>query len=193
MFNKHSYNAENGFIRIGGTPASGDPFIDVKNFMTSSSGGGSKLFGSEIGSDLKYRDFACNAIYYDPVNKRLIDPTGVGIADATNKHLTIIKDQFVHSPFFSGGQMVIRMIKFVTRGYAFNPETIQVVKAEFCPLLHTMESRRRMGYINAQVLSKVDTSIRQDTYDKFVQKMNEIGFDEEYEKLIKPFENILRF
>lgn len=194
MFNnKYSYQNTHGYVRIGGTPASGDPFIDVKNFTSSNSGAGSKIFGSEIESDLKIRDFACNAIYYDAINRRIIDPSGMGIEDARNKNLTIVKDQGFHSPFFSGGQMVIRMVKFVTRGYGFNEATYRIIKDDFCPLLHTMEGSRRMTYISSQVLNKVGAADKQGTYESFVEKMNEIGLQDEYEKLIKPFESLLRF
>lgn len=192
MFNnKYSYYKENGYIRIGGAPASGDPFIDVKNFTVSNSGAGSKIFGSEIESDLKIRDFACNAIYYDAINRRIIDPSGRGIKDAKNKKLTIVKDQQFHSAYFSGGQIVIRLVKFVTRGYGFDEETYKTIKSEFCPLLSTMEGSRRMTYINAQVLNKVSPGDKKETYSLFVEKMNEIGLNDEYEQLIKPFESLL--
>lgn len=193
MFNKYSYLGHNGYVRIGGKPASGDPFIDVKNFTSSNSGVGSKIFGSEIETDLKIRDFACNAIYYDAINKRILDPSGNGITDARNKKLTIVKDSSFHSPMFTGGQIVIRLVKFVSRGYAFNEETFEMIKSEYCPLLHTMETAKRMAYINAQVLSKVSVTDRESKYSVFVEKMNEIGLQEEYEKLIRPFENLLKF
>ena len=192
MFNnKYSYTKNHGFIRIGGSPASGDPFIDVKNFTLSNAGAGSKIFGSDIEFDCKIRDFACNAIYYDAINKRFIDPSGTGIEDAVSRTLTVIKDKDIHSDMFTGGQLVIRLIKFAVRGYGCSEETLTIIKQDFGPLLHTMNVSRRMAYINAQVLNKADGVKRQGEYQAFIEKMIELGFTSEYESLIKPFEKLL--
>ena len=192
MFNeKFSFSKENGFIRIGGTPASGDPFIDVKNFTLCNSSNGTNLFGSEIESDLKVRDFACNAIYYDPINNHILDPSGRGIDDAKAKSLTVVKDLGIHSPYFSSAQILIRLVKFATRGYTCPEETLQIIKTDFTPLFSTMPTSSRMRYIKAQILSKHAKEHKQDAYNSFIQKMDELGFKEEYEKYIKPFENFL--
>ena len=192
MFNdKYSYSKENGFIRIGGTPASGDPFIDVKNFTLSFSGNGTTLFGSEIENDFKVRDFACNAIYYDPINNNILDPSGQGIDDAKTKALTLVKDLGFHSPYFSSAQILIRLIKFATRGYSTSNDTLLIIKSDYCPLFPTMSTTSRMRYIKAQVLSKQPIDSKKDAYNAFVSKMEELGFKDEYEKYIKPFEKLL--
>ena len=85
MFGKVHPNPEFGYIRIGGNPASGEPFIDVKNFPLYNPGCADVLFGSDLDVDLKYRDFACNSIYYDPFNEAFIDPSGRGVDDALHK------------------------------------------------------------------------------------------------------------
>jgi len=192
MFNdKYSYSKDNGYIRIGGTPASGDPFIDVKNFTLCNSGNGTTLFGSEIENDLKVRDFACNAIYFDPINNHILDPSGRGIEDAKTKKLNIVKDLGVHNPYFSSAQILIRFVKFATRGYSPTEETLELVKTEFCPLFSTMQTSTRMRYIKSQILSKEPKEFKVDAYKLFVSKMEELGFKAEYEKYIKPFENFL--
>lgn len=192
MFNdKYSYKKENGFIRIGGTPASGDPFIDVKNFTLCNSGYGTTLFGSEIEHDLRIRDFACNAIYYDTINKQILDPSGHGIDDAKDKNLTVVKDLGIHSPYFSSAQILIRLIKFSIRGYLCSTETLDLIKREFSPLFSTMTTSSRMRYISAQVLSKLPQEQKQIAYNSFVIKMEELGFADEYVKYIKPYEKLL--
>lgn len=192
MFNnKFSYSKENGFVRIGGTPASGDPFIDVKNFTECNSSNGTNLFGSEIENDLKVRDFACNALYYDPINNHILDPSGKGIEDAKTKSLSVVKDLEIHSSYFSSAQILIRLVKFAVRGYTCSEETLQLIKTEFTPLFSTMPTSSRMRYIKAQILSKHKKEQQHEAYNLFIKKMNELGFNEEYEKYIKPFENLL--
>ena len=46
-----------------------------------------KSFGSELHLEASYRDFTCNALCYDPLNKMIIDPTGFG--------MQVIKYRFV--------------------------------------------------------------------------------------------------
>ena len=192
MFNnKFSYHKENGFVRIGGTPASGDPFIDVKNFTLCNSGNGNTLFGSEIEHDYKIRDFACNAVYFDPINNQFIDPSGTGIEDSKNKILTLVKDLRVHHPYFQSAQILIRFIKFATRGYSPTQETLEIIKTEYCPLFSTMDAHSRMLYIKAQIINKCPDDSKKEGYLLFVEKMKELGFEKEYIKYIKQFEKYL--
>lgn len=81
-----------GFIRIGGTPESGDPFIDLKVFSDSLPGTTQACFGVGFERDVAHRDFACNALYYDPINAVLLDPSGHGIEDALANRLRLICD-----------------------------------------------------------------------------------------------------
>lgn len=186
-----SHNNKTGFIRIGGTPASGDPFIDLKNFPVYSPGTKSALFGSDIDLDLKLRDFACNAIYYDPINKSLIDPSGRGVEDAKSLNLSVVKDEKVHSPLYHSATIVIRLIKFVGRGYECSQETKNLVQEKFCPLLQTMELGERVRYLNAQIFNKSRTGTRRAAYEKFTNSMVKLGFESEFDKYIRPIEDLL--
>lgn len=70
-------------------------------------------FGADLAKDAALRDFSFNAVYYDPRNEVIIDPTGRGVEDAKNMTLRLIKsveDADVSIP--------LRFIKFRMRGYA---------------------------------------------------------------------------
>jgi len=189
MFSKFSPNLSQGYIRVGGKPSSGDPFIDIKNFWLGL-GGGSRIYGSEIIDDYTVRDFACNAIYYDPINEQLIDPSGVGISDAETKNLTIVKDLASNTPQ-SNAQIFIRFIKFSIRGYRCSEETLTRIREEICPLVSTMTNGKRMNYIASQIINKSPVGQKKEYYEKFVDKINEYGLTEIYESLIKPYESTL--
>jgi len=146
---------ERGFVRIGGTPASGDPFIDVKVFSSSLPGTPDAVFGVDFLRDVAHRDFACNATYFDPINDVIIDPTGFGISDAQNQQLTFIcatNDLFQHA------QIVIRTIKFSARGFSIAPSTLQRLQDDLVHALAVMKALTRVKYFRAQVLSKCPSS-----------------------------------
>lgn len=140
-----------GFIRVGGTPASGDPFIDLKVFSDSLPGTDGAAFGSSFERDVSFRDFACNAVYYDPINEVLVDPTGAGIADSLTKTLTLIcgsQDTLQH------GQIFIRFFKFRDRGYSASQDTIDRINSVYASGMHGMRQAVKVQYIRAQILSK---------------------------------------
>jgi hypothetical protein len=192
MFGRFSYKKERGYIRIGGTPASGDPFIDIKNFNACNSYNGNVLFGSEIENDSKIRDFACNAIYYDPINCNLIDPFGIGVEEAKAKKLSIVKDLNINSPHFASAQIIVRLVKFVARGYECPIATLEQIRSDFIPLFSTMTTDSRMRYIRSQIINKERVKEAQkQAYDLFVEKMIEIGLENEYVIYIQPHERLL--
>lgn len=74
-----------GHVRVGGRPKTADPFIDLCVFKHSQIGTDHAILGATFDRDVGYRDFACNSVYYDPINDVLIDPTGRGISDAEHR------------------------------------------------------------------------------------------------------------
>lgn len=107
--------SRNGFVRLGGTPASGDGFIDVKMFVEHDPGTPSVVFGASFTNDIAYRDFTCNAVYYDFVNQVFIDPSGTGLADAEARVLRLVGDPSRRSPFHHA-QVSMRFFKFLAKG-----------------------------------------------------------------------------
>lgn len=142
---------ENGFVRIGGTPKSGDPFIDLKVFSDSLPGTDFAKFGMGFESDFKHRDFACNAVYYDAINKVIIDPSGRGVDDCRNKILSLVCG--TENPF-QMGQIFIRAVKFVNRGFQLTEESNTRLCGSFRPCLGVMKAELRTRYFVTQVTSK---------------------------------------
>lgn len=149
-----SSNTKRGFIRLGGTPSSGDPFIDLKVFSDSLAGTDQATFGVGFERDVAHRDFAMNAVYYDPINRVLIDPTGNGIDDIVNNRLNLIcdvEDAFQHAQIF------VRYFKFIKRGFSPTQETTTIVCEDFATKVPVMKFSTRAKYIQAQVLSKCNS------------------------------------
>lgn len=82
------------------------------------------VWDHDIEADSQRRDFTCNALYYDPKNHTIIDPTGMGIADAQNKVLRIASGaDYVDK----NHELVLRYLKFRSRGYKTTPETTKKI------------------------------------------------------------------
>jgi hypothetical protein len=152
MFNYDpSVSPRNGYIRIGGTPASGDPFIDVKVFSNSLVGTTDAIFGVSFDRDLGHRDFACNALYYDPINNVLIDPSGFGFDDAMQKRLRLVcctGAPAQHAKIF------IRAIKFHVRGFTMTAETLSEIRSIYASSLTALSESLLVEYVRAQLWSK---------------------------------------
>lgn len=144
-----------GYVRIGGAPKSGDPFIDLKVFSDSLSGTKHAQFGVGFASDMKHRDFACNAVYYDAINQVLIDPSGRGIDECLSKTLSLI---CTSSDQLQMAQIFIRAIKFMNRGFVITDDGLSRMVSEFMPCLAVMTNDLRIRYLVTQVTSKVVTN-----------------------------------
>jgi len=66
-------------------------------------------FTSDIFEDAKRRDFKCNAIYYDILKDKIVDPLG-GVADIQNKILDTVKAP--EEVFKSDGLRLMRLARF---------------------------------------------------------------------------------
>ncbi len=78
------------------------------------------------------RDFTVNAIFYDPLEDRLIDHTG-GIADVENKIVRVIGEPRVR--FTEDPVRILRALKLVGQyGFTLTPETTRAL-AETVPLI----------------------------------------------------------
>jgi hypothetical protein len=148
---KESGTGKYGFIRLGERPESGDPFIDLKVFSNSMSGTEYATFGVGFARDVGYRDFACNAVYYDPVNEVIIDPTGHGVNDCANTTLRLVDG---HRERHQMGQVFIRAVKFVARGFQFEAQTERKLIDVYLPNVGVMVKEMRRKYFCTQVMSK---------------------------------------
>ena len=126
--NGTSRKRENGFMSVGLDAADYknrniyDPLIDVKNFFSFAPGTSNAQFGADIDYDYKLRDFACNSIYYEPINEVFIDPSGLGLEDAKAKRLNLVREGDDDHPRYKKAEIAFRYIKFIKRGYSPSDE-----------------------------------------------------------------------
>lgn len=145
-------NGRRGYIRLGGTPRSGDPFIDLKVFSNCFMGTDNAAFGVGFDRDVVHRDFACNSLYYDAINGIIVDPTGRGIQDATNKTLRLV---CATDDRRQKAQIFIRYIKFLMRGYTPTEDTEEAITKGYARCLSGMTRDFRRSYLITQVTSKI--------------------------------------
>lgn len=177
-------STELGFVRIGETSDSGDPFIDLKVFSDSLPGTRDAVFGTDFRKDTIHRDFACNSLYYDPLNDIIIDPTGIGVTDAVNQRLTFICDT---SDTFQHAQIFIRAIKYSLRGFVLTPDTLTKIRREMTNTLAGMRTQIRIDYFKAQLLSKTPIPSENELIVKnFESQMKTLGLENCWDVHFKP-------
>jgi hypothetical protein len=181
---------KNGYVRLGGLPRWGDPFIDLKMFSLIVPGTECAIFGADFARDLRHRDFSCNAIYYDPINAALIDPSGRGITDAADKRLHLVSDMRVRYPK-QRAQIVIRFMKFRTRGFEATTETVEMIRKEYLPELAAMDGSERLRYVRAQVINKCAPNERENSLEQFRQTMVDFGAEPEWRQYFEPLKRDL--
>jgi len=176
---------KNGYVRLGGRPKWNDPFIDLKMFSLVVPGTDSAVFGADFGRDIGHRDFSCNAIYYDPINAALIDPCGRGITDATEKRLHLVCDARLRGAV-QRAQIVIRFVKFMTRGFEPSTETTQAIRVNFMPDLAAMDGGERLRYVRAQVINKCPPDEREQSLAHFRDTMVAFGAEAQWVEYFEP-------
>jgi len=86
------------------------------------------------------RDFTVNAIFYDPIDDRLVDHTGLGVSDLRAGIVRTIGDPALR--FEEDPVRVLRAIKLVGQyGFAMEPETGRAVRASLELICHASPSR----------------------------------------------------
>lgn len=84
------------------------------------------LFTKELEVDAKRRDFKCNAIYYDILSERIIDPLN-GIEDIERKLISTTIDPF--EVLSQDGLRILRLIRMVSNlGYEVETRTLIAAK-----------------------------------------------------------------
>ncbi len=175
-----------GHLRLGGSPTSGDPFIDLCVFKHCLPGTTDALFGASFQRDVGHRDFACNAVYYDPINDALFDPTGLGVADADRRILSLVADPELRNPFHYG-QIMIRFFKFLARGFIASATCASQVRERLIPSLSAMPTSLRCAYIKIQVLTKYPISEHASRLDALRQQFVSFDAADSWDKFVEPY------
>jgi hypothetical protein len=186
MFKKLiSVHEVRGFARLGGKGYEGDPFIDLKLFCHGGTGTPDALFGSDFTLDISLRDFACNSVYYDPINKALIDPSSRGLNDAVSRTLSLVCDPQARSPE-ELGQVAIRYFKFCMRGYVGEPDSNKTLADHFIPCLSTLTASHRLSYLNRQIFGKIPKDKYLDAVKSLESTMIASGHEKIWLDLFEP-------
>jgi tRNA nucleotidyltransferase/poly(A) polymerase len=82
------------------------------------------VFDHSLRDDAGSRDFTMNAVYYDPLNGVLVDPTGRGIEDAERGSLRIARAETLAKD----DNIALRFWKFRMRGYTADDETVAAIR-----------------------------------------------------------------
>jgi hypothetical protein len=191
----YSRNPNQGFMSVGGgarrpkrAKSTGDPLIDVKNLFLYAPGTGDAVFGANLLIDQKLRDFACNAVYYDPMNEVLIDPSGRGIADAKAKILNIINDHLLEHPTFRKANIPLRFFKFLLRGYEPSPDCIVLLQTQYRALMFALGVVEARAQFYRFILGKVAREDQSAVFFRTKELMHRYGFDDIWERYYSELE-----
>ena len=103
---------------------------------------------NEYGSaeeDALRRDFTVNAVFYDPVNDKIVDYTGLGISDIHSKIVRTIGDADLR--FEEDPVRILRAIKLVGQyGFTMDDETKASVESSLDLILHVSNSRLTLEF-----------------------------------------------
>ncbi len=166
-------------------------------------GGGVKLCGT-LATDCSSRDFACNALFYDPHNDVIHDPTGRGLADAQNKMLS---PSYVtpegRETWLANPRLGIRTVKMLMRGFkmsdalkkdltpaVFDKQMKQFIQEKNLKSVAAwvvrqtcadLTNEQSWGDLNGTTRKKVLERLKQ-----FKQTMSDAGFGSTYDKYLGP-------
>jgi len=134
-----------GTITVGMGPTVADHF-EVTTYRTEGeySDGrrpDSVAFVDNIESDLARRDLTINAIAYDPVNNRIVDPFG-GLQDLNSKKIKAVGDP--NERFSEDGLRTMRVARFAARlGFDVDPKTQEAIANNLSVLAKVSKERMR--------------------------------------------------
>jgi hypothetical protein len=179
--------ARNGHVRLGGARDTADPFIDLSIFKVGAIGGPDALFGDCFVADVAHRDFTLNALYYDPVNQVLVDPTGLGVQDAEARTLRVVCEVGRRVPR-QIARVAVRFFKLRLRGFAPADGCGAVIAGEFAPMLSSLPEPERIGVFRKQLLSDVQAGERAAVLARVQQEFATIGVEGLWHSLVAPLE-----
>lgn len=192
MLTNPDIDTETGILRLGGKRQTPDPFVDLKVFCDDYYGEANALFGDNFEKDIRRRDFSCNSIFYEPVNRVIIDPCGHGIADIEAGTLKLVCTRAnLSKPAMA--QISIRFLKFLLRGYTADTETTEEIIVNFMKELDSLRSLERLNFMRSELFNKnsreenlvVFESIRQFFSNWQKKEIFEDYFEKEKERLVK--------
>ena len=105
-------------------------------------------FVKDIKVDAARRDFYVNALYFDIINNKVVDPLNKGLTDLENKRLTVIPRNTC--AFCEDAARMLRLIKFsAIMNFSIDNETMNLAK-KYSILLNNITPQRfkkELGFI----------------------------------------------
>jgi len=119
-------------------------------------------FGGNLKADSKGRDFKCNSIYYDPYNKVIVDPGGIGISDAQDKLLRIARAGDISKD----DSLSLRYFKFRMRGYTTDQDNLRKIRSHakvtlWGPTWKVVSNLARIAPKDARSTEEIDAFFQQ--------------------------------
>ncbi len=115
-----------GRHEIGEAPPTGT-LMDISVFKKALPGSAEAVFGSEFESDLSYRDFSVNSLYFDPITQTLFfDPSGKGLEDLT---LRVLRPMYRVARLTQKqrAKVGLRAVRFVLDGFNPSVDSIEAI------------------------------------------------------------------
>jgi hypothetical protein len=142
-----------GHVNVGGAPDNPGHSVDYCAFHHSGIGTKDALFDSDFHQELLHRDFTCNAVYYDHINRIVIDPSGTGLSDIQSRTLNGVWDAQYVSPH-GLGKIVIRFFKFRLLGYKASAACESAILTDLKTRLRAIKPAARSAYVRRQIIRR---------------------------------------
>ena len=140
-------------------------------------------FDHDLTEDAGTRDFACNALYYDPLNRVLVDPTGFGIADAQKNLLRVARVDTLDRD----DNVALRFFKFRIRGFEADGKTRGLIRRNAKEMLWKQPRWRLTS--NLTRIAPKTARTREDVqafFGQLEQVMKEDGLGELFRRRVAP-------
>jgi hypothetical protein len=181
------HDAISGRLRVGGPQGQPDGFATVRVFALESPGSQDAKFGSSFADDVRYRDLTCDAIYYDPVNKVFVDPTGLGLADAASCRLRPVCDGSIRPP----GELAVvglRMVALVMDSHSV--EGGASVLEDLLRLLPALPAELRVSALRVHVLDPAGRRGEGDPWEAARDVFGEYGLQALWNTHLQPLREL---
>jgi hypothetical protein len=174
-----------GSLHIGEVPGGGQALVHARVFPLHGLGTDHARFASSFANDCGYRDFACHCVYYDPVNRVLIDPTGSGIEDALGHRLRMVFNENLRSKA-EIGRIALRASVMLALGFEITDDD-KAAMAEMCAIAQGLSTPEVVLLMKSTFTEETDASERPDVIRNLYRVAAEL-FGEQF-----AHENILEF
>jgi hypothetical protein len=136
--------------------------LDIAVFKLACPGSAMAIFGSDMTHDIRFRDFSVNALFLDPLDNVLYDPTGLGLADIAGRVLRSVGELQMRSAR-QLAKLCIRAVRFCAEGLQPDPSTSAQIRGLLTGgTLDALNTRDRLAFFEAQVVRPVPTDQRAD-------------------------------